>query len=169
MPRRLIVAVLLFLCGGGCNVSKPKGVLGLRWGEPAAEAAAKIGVACETWEPWAGGQGFEVCRSAGPPIPAFGAPAEVELIRKDGRLEGVELWFRDPGTPVQQAIVREFDLEDPGGEEPYQTWSSGEAVRYTREGPGGSRLVVAGPSFGKVFAAYLLSRGMGKLEGGLRH
>jgi len=162
-------ALAILVTVGGCDVSKPHGVLGLRWGEPATEAASRLGLTCDAWEPWPGGAGFEMCRPASASISAFGAPASVVLIQKDGRIEGAQLAFADvaDGGRLRQAILKEYDVED--SPSAYQTWSSGEAVRLEEEPQRAMlQLTVAGPRFGTAYAAWVLGGGIRDLGSGMQ-
>lgn len=152
-------------------MSKPKGALGLSWGEEAASAAARLGLSCEGWEAWEGGGGVESCADYGHDAEAFGARGRVRLFRHGAALEGVELTFRGCGgdwARLRDAVRSAFDLDTESETDVYATWASGEAVRLTRdERDDTCTLTVAGPRFGKAYAAYVLGGGLRGLASGL--
>jgi hypothetical protein len=152
-------------------VGRPKGALGVSWGDAMDEAAARLGVACTRTEAWEGGEGFETCQDFDHPVAAFGSQAFVRLIGKDGKVEGIDLTFRDctDWGRLRDSVAAEFDISDEGGGEVYETWFRGEVVRLSRdEGEQSCMLTVTGARFGKAYASYTLARGIGELNSGLR-
>lgn len=149
----------------------PEGALGVEWGDTLEAAATRLGVVCEGTEAWEGGQGFESCQDFDHPVNAFGSQASVRLIGKDGRLEGVELSFRDCSEweRLRDAVRAEFRLSTESETDAYQTWHGGEAVRLTHDARDHSCvLTVAGARFGPAFVNYILAGGFGQLGAGLR-
>jgi hypothetical protein len=152
-------------------MGRPKGVLGVEWGDTLEEAAARLGVACADKSEWEGGQGFETCRDSEHTVAAFGSQAFVRLIGKGGKLEGVELSFRECGDwgRMRDTVREEFGLSTESETDAYQTFWRGEAVRLIRTNAGeGCLLTVAGPRFGRAYSAFTLAQGFGALGGGTR-
>ena len=162
------VAVVVVMLLAGCRVSPPSGLLGLKWGDDAVAAAARLGIRCEPWDPWEGGSGFEACADRDRPVTAFGAPANARLVRLAGNLDGVQLLFGACAARrkrLRDAVVAAFDL-DSHSDDPYQTWDDGSLVRLAHDGRDDTcTLTVAGPRFGKAYQSWLLAQGLGSLGG----
>ena len=150
----------------------PDGAWGLRWGDDASAAAAKLGVPCAQWEIWEGGQGFEVCVNHERVVEAYGEKGYARLIRKGTRLVALQLTFTDcadRSTRLGRAVREAFGLRSGRNSELYHTWSSGEVVHLTWDARDQTcTLTVADPQFGKAYAAYLLAQGLGSLSDRLR-
>lgn len=145
----------------------PSGILGVQWGDDAAQSAKHIGLDCQEWQAWEGGEGFEVCSNVGHPIELYGGQAYVRLVRHGTRLEGVDLSFPNRSWKELRAAAAP-DLHLGSGESesdaPYVCWSSGVLVHVASNGPGGGHsITVAGPRFGEAYKRYLLKQGMGGL------
>lgn len=149
---------------------RPKGALGASWGEDAGEVAARLGVACLSWEAWAGGEGFETCLDTEHPVRTFGGEAFARLFVREGGLAGVQLMFRGCDgrwNELRAAVRREFSLSSEAETDIYESWSSGEVIRLVNEGEF-CTLTIAGADFGKAYAAHSLAGGLGRLASGLR-
>ena len=152
-------------------MQKPQGVLGVKWGEDAAAAARQLGVACDAWSRWEGGEPYEVCLSSGANLPAFGETANVQLVRRGTALVGARLLFRDCASrwaALRDTIRSEYDLE-PSDDEPYARWRSGEVVRLSRDARDGTcTLTLADSHFGEAYAAFLLKQGAAGVGASMR-
>src|SRR2546427_9758822 len=112
--------------------SKPRGMLGLRLGQDAADAAARLNLHCEQWQAWEGGGDFETCSDISTPVEAFGAPADVRLMRKNGKLAAIELTFRDCADSwerLRTAVSSEFHIGKSDDMGIYLAWRSGEVIQ----------------------------------------
>ena len=155
-------------------MSSPQGLLGVRWGDSPSVAIAKLGVSCPAtgaWEAWEGGGGVTACFDVDHPVTAFGGSAYVRLFRMDDRIEGMSLRFMGCGVrrdSLREAVRAEFKM--PAGDgDPYQVWPDHALVHLRYDGGDDScTLVLAGPRFGKPYAAFVLARGLGDLSKGLR-
>jgi hypothetical protein len=163
------IALLLFV---GCSWMAPRGILGLVWGEDAIQAAVRLGLHCEHWEPWEGGQGFEACFDTERRVAIFGAEALGRLFRREGRLEGISLRFPGCGShrdALREAVRREFKLKSDSPGEPYHVWWNHALVHLGYDSTDDTcTLTLAGPRLGKVFEGYLMAQGLGDLSRGLR-
>jgi hypothetical protein len=142
----------------------PDGVLGVRWGQDADAAAARLGMG-GAWEPWEGGGGFEARLDPDVVVDAFGARAVPRLIRRGGELAGAQLLFRSDAEALARAraeVAREYGIE-PGEGALSRAWRGGARVRLH-----GETLTVAGPAFGDAFADEVLRGGLGRLASGLQ-
>lgn len=142
----------------------PEGVLGVRWGEDADAAAARLGMR-GAWGPWEGGGGFEARIDPDVVVEAFGARAVPRLVRRGGALVGVQLLVRgDPDAlrRMRAEVAREYGVEPAEGPLSRE-WRGGARVRLE-----GETLTVAGPGFGDAFAGELLRQGLGGLSSGLQ-
>ena len=153
-------------------MSRLSDLLGIEWNEDAQAAANKLGVHCETWETWAGGQGFETCADYQKHISVFGMEGHARLVRKDAELQGIEITFgecADAWPDLREQVRDWFSLEDPGEGDLYEIGRDGALVRLTHDSGGHScTLVLTAPQFGKAYSAHLLSKSMGNLSAGLR-
>ncbi len=149
----------------------PGGLLGIAWGEDAQAAAGKLGLECGRWTPWEGGSEYEACFDTDHPVEAFGSQAMIRLFRKEGRLQGMSLRYRQGGmkrSALTDAVGKEFQMTTTEGN-PYKVFDDGSVVRldYDR-GDDTCELTVTGPDFGKVFAGYVLGVGLRGMAAGLR-
>lgn len=159
--RRLAALVVTALAGAlGCS-SAPDGFLGVAWGDSSDTAEAQLGLSCNNWRDWGGGEGFEVCDDGLRAV--FEHPATTTLVRRGGALEGLQLRFEDCAAyrPDLMRGLRDELGTDEGVT--YQVWSSGEAVHLEQQGPD-CLLTVAGPAFGEAFQSYRMARGLGGLQ-----
>jgi hypothetical protein len=151
-------------------MSAPKGFLGARWGEGADAVVARLGLAPH-WQTWEGGPEYEASFDVDHPAEAFGRSVLVRLFRRGARLEGLSLRFMRCGATQPElatAIREQFGLRE--AEEPiYKIWWRGSLVHLRYDsGDDTCVLTIAGPAFGKAFAAYLLEQGFNTLAYGLR-
>jgi hypothetical protein len=151
-------------------MSSPSGFLGVHWGDNAQDAAVHLGLRCDSWEPWEGGQSYEACFDVEHPVDVFGRKAFVRLFRKGEGLEGLSLRFMHCDSASQDlidAVRREFGLRLYEST-PYDVFEDGAAVRFDYDkGDDSCRLTIAGPQFGKAFQAYVLEGGFRDLSAGL--
>jgi hypothetical protein len=154
----------------GCGMTQAKGWLGVKWGEDAAAAAARLGIACPKWEPWGGEQSYERCTDLNRRTMIYGVEGRLEVIRRGGSVEGIIAVFQSctGHAKLLDGVVAEFKVERGSGE-PYRSASSGEVVRLFRDPRDGTcEIVVTGAGFGKVYSEHLLRRGLGNLGGALQ-
>lgn len=162
----MLLLLLLWLPAIGCKMTTGiPGVLGLKWGEDASAAAARIGVQCAAWQPWVGGQGIEVCFDLDHPVRAFGGSALARVLRRGTALLGLQLVY--PGCDEQKwqalrgAIEREFNLRSAEAT-PYYEYHDGSALHVSRDARDASCTVtVAGPEMARPFQELLLKQGLG--------
>ena len=152
-------------------MSSLAGFLGIKWGDDANGAAASLGVSCDEWKSWEGGQDYKACFDINHPVEAFGRKAFVRLFRHQNRLEGLSLRFMHCGATraeLAAAVRQEFALAEANGL-PYDVFADGAAVHLDYDsGDDTCTLTIAGPRFGKAFAAYQLEQGFKGLALGLR-
>lgn len=151
-------------------MGRPKGALGVRWGDDADEVAARLGVACPSREAWLGGEGFETCQDTDHVVRAFGGEAFARLVVREGRLAGLQLIFQncsDRWDELRDAVRSEFGLSSEGETDIYETWSTGELIRFVNDGDF-CILTIAGTTFGKAYAANSLAGGLRRLASGLQ-
>ena len=152
-------------------MNAPVGFLGVKWGDDANSAAARLGMSCDAWESWEGGRGYEACFDIDHPVEAFGRKAFVRLFRNQNRLEGLSLRFMHCGATRDElatAVRQEFELAE-ADELPYNVFADSAAVHLDYDsGDDSCTLTIAGPRFGQAFAAYLLEQGFKGLAHGLR-
>jgi hypothetical protein len=145
--------------------------LGVKWGDEATGAAARLRVRCDEWEAWEGGRGYEACFDTDHPVAAFGRKALIRLFRKQNQLEGLSLRFLHCGATraeLAAAVRQEFALAEADGL-PYNIFADGAAVHLAYDGGDDTcTLTIAGPRFGQAFAADQLERGFKGLAHGLR-
>ena len=150
---------------------KPDGAIGLYWGEFVSNIFAKTHLQCEEWFAWEGGHGFETCLVLDHTVLAFGSDAYVLFIKLENSLEGIQFLFKDPiedTEKLREAILKKFDLPLSTEENLYFKWGSGEVIRFSSEKGGRScQLMVAGPRFGKVYTAFIASKGLRNFSSGL--
>jgi hypothetical protein len=152
-------------------LSRPRGIIGLTFGDDAIAAAARLSLRQE-WLPWEGNEGFETCSDIASPVQAFGGQANVRLVRKDGKLVAVELTI--PGCSEQwerlrKAVAEEFHLRDSAAPDLYEVWTGGEFVHLARdERYDACVLTVGDKQFGNAYRSYELHLGLGALGNSMR-
>jgi hypothetical protein len=148
-------------------MTSPQGFLGVRFGDDAVAAAARLGLVCPSWSPWEGDPDVQACFDAQHPIATLGRSALVRLFQVDGRVVGLSLRFRHAGADrdaLRAAVRKEWKLAGAAGEDPYHVWEDGSVVHLGYDDSDDTcTLTVAGARMGKPFAAYLLRGGMGGL------
>lgn len=159
-------AAVALLALGACVIGRPVGLLGARWGDPAAAAAEELGVRCESWQEWEGGAGFQMC-DAGETSVLFGTPGRLRLIRRDGRLAGAQVEYAACRPELREALAEELGVAVDEAQ-PYQRWESGEVVRLAVYEDGACTLTLTGPELGTEYAAWVLRRGLDRLSTGMR-
>lgn len=177
-PQRRSAALAVVVCAavlvfaGGCYMSgrkAPTGLLGLTWGDDAAEAARRLGLSCERWDPWIDAA-FETSIDLDHPRAVLGVEGLVRLVRGGKQLDGVQVIYRGcAGDDARKQQLRkglhdELHLKSPDVDVPYEIWSDHALVHFVADPSDGTcTLTVAGPRFGKAFEAALLRGGLGKL------
>ncbi len=153
-------------------MGKPKGAVGVRWGDKTETAAAQIGVACKQSEPSEDYPRFDICSDYAHSVQAFGRKAFIRVLSKDGRLAGLQFIFQNCTTrwdDLRDSVRREFDLSTRSKTDVYQTWSSGEVVHLSRdEQTQVCILTVAGPQFGPEYTRRRLASGLGEFASSLQ-
>jgi hypothetical protein len=151
----------------------PKGLLGLTWGEDASKGARRLGLTADRWDPWID-PAFETSIDFDHPRPALGVEGLVRLIRvvADKQLEGVQVIYRGcAGDDAQKQLLRkglhsELHVKSVDVDVPYEVWRDDSLVHFVADPSDGTcTLTVAGPHFGKAFAAALLRGGLGNVGG----
>jgi hypothetical protein len=155
----------------------PSGLLGVRWGADSGEAARRLDIACERWEPLTDTLGFEVCADPNHGVTAFGRPARLRLIRDGAGVAAMQLAFDGGGADwpaFTAAVIKELRLSaDRGANTPvrqslYETWRDGRVVHFsTPDSRDGCLLTVAGPAYGRAFQQMMLRVGLSGLGAGL--
>lgn len=152
----------------------PTGLLGLKWGDDAAEGARKLGLSLDRWYPWSD-PGFESSMDADHTRPVLGVEGVVLLVRAGKSLEGVQVIYRDCAKndeqrkQLREGLRRELHVSAGDAEVPYEVWDDKSLVRLDiDERDGTCTLTVAGPRFGKVYAEELLRGGLGNVGGAMR-
>jgi len=168
----LIGIAILTLAGGCSQMTKPKaptGLLGLQWGDDAAEGARKLGLVLDHWYPWSD-PAFESSLDADHPRAVLGVEGLVLLVRAGKALEGVQVIYRgcakndEQRKQLREGLRRELHLSTADADVPYEIWEDKSLVHFdTDRRDGTCTLTVAGPRFGKVFAEQLLRGGLGNL------
>lgn len=152
------------------RMNSPSGFLGIHWGDNAHNAAVHLGLRCDSWEPWEGGQSYEACFDVEHPVDVFGRKAFVRLFRKGDGLEGLSLRFMHCGSARQDltdAVCKEFGLRLYEGTL-YEVFGDGAALRFDYDkGDDSCRLTVAGAQFGMAFQSFVLKGGFRDLSAGL--
>lgn len=167
----LCAAMLAF--AGGCYMSAhkaPTGLLGLTWGENAAEGARRVGLVCDRWDPWID-PAFETSIDFDHPRSVLGSEGLVRLVRGDGKqLDGVQVIYRGCAGDdarkqrLRAALHSELHVASTSTEVPYQIWNDKSLVHFAADASDGTcTLTVAGPRFGKAFEAALLRGGLGNV------
>ena len=180
-PKRWRSAAAVLICAaiiafaGGCHVTAqkgPTGLLGLKWGDDAAEGAKKLGLTCDRWDPWID-PAFETGIDMDHPRAVLGAEGSIRLVRAGGKqLDGVQVIYRGcAGNDARKKQLRdglrdEFHLKAPDVDVPYEVWEDNSLVHLATDTRDGTcTLTVAGPRFGKAFQSALLRGGLGNLGG----
>lgn len=148
----------------------PTGLLGWKWGDDAAECARQAGLVCTRWDPWVD-PAFETSIDLDHPRAVLGVEGLVRLVRAGGKdLEGVQVTYRGCARDdarkrqLREGLQRELHVRSPGVDVPYETWADNSLVHFVIDPRDDTcTLTVAGPRFGKVFAAALLGGGVGGL------
>ena len=148
----------------------PTGLLGLKWGDDVADSARRIGLACDRWDPWID-PGFETSIDFDHPRAVLGSEGVVRLVRYGGKqLDGVQVIYRGCAgdearkRTLREGLGRELAVKSPDVDVPYETWDDSSLVHFVADPKDGTcTLTVAGPRFGKAFAAALLRGGLGNL------
>jgi hypothetical protein len=160
----------------GCHMTAqtaqmpPKGLLGLTWGDNAAEGGRKLGLTLDRWEPWID-PAFETAIDLDHPRAVLGAEGLVRLVRAGGKpLEGVQVIYRGCASDaarqraLRDGLRRELHVQSPDVDVPYQIWEDKSLVHLATDPRDDTcTLTVAGPRFGKAFEAVLLRGGLGSL------
>lgn len=172
-----VCAALIIFFTGGCHVTgrtAPTGILGLKWGDDAADGARRLGLVCDRWDPWID-PAFETSIDLDHPRAVLGVEGFVRLVRGSAKqLDGVQVIYRacagDAARKQQlrEGLHRELHVKSPGVDVPYEIWADHSLVHFVADPRDDTcTLTVAGPVFGKVFEAALLREGLGKLGGAL--
>lgn len=149
----------------------PTGFLGLTWGDDAAEGARRIGLTCDRWDRWSD-PAFESSIDLDHPRAVLGAEGVVRLVRVGKELDGVQVIYRACADDdarkrqLREGLRRELHVKSPDVDVPYEIWGDDSLVHFIADPRDGTcTLTVAGPRFGKSFAAALLRGGVGNLGG----
>jgi hypothetical protein len=145
----------------------PTGLLGWKWGDDAAECARQAGLVCTRWDPWVD-PAFETSIDLDHPRAVLGVEGLVRLVRAGGKdLEGVQVTYRGCARDdarkrqLREGLQRELHVQSPGVDVPYETWADNSLVHFVVDPRDDTcTLTVAGPRFGKAFAAALLGSGV---------
>jgi hypothetical protein len=167
---RVIAGAVVCALAGGCHVTAqkaPQGLLGVTWGDDAAEAARKIGLVCDRWDPWTD-SAFETSIDLQHPRSVLGVEGVVRIVRVSGtQLDGVQVTYRNCASndgqkqQLRTGLRNELHLQSPDVDVPYETWADHSLVHFITDPRDGTcTLTVAGPRWGKAFAAALLSDGV---------
>ncbi|HEX2688730.1 MAG TPA: hypothetical protein VHN14_19040 [Kofleriaceae bacterium] len=149
---------------------RPTGLLGLTWGDDAAEGARRLGLVYDRWDPWID-PAFETGIDLGHPRDVLGAQGLVRLVRADGKqLEGVQVIYRACAgddarkRQLREGLRRELHVKSPDVDVPYEVWDDDSLVHFITDPRDDTcTLTVAGPRFGNAFKAFLLRGGLGNL------
>jgi hypothetical protein len=175
-PVALCVVVCFVIFAGGCFMSGhkgPTGLLGLKWGEDAADGAHRLGLTSDRWDPWID-PAFETTIDFDHPHPVLGVDGLVRLVRivDTKLLDGVQVIYRGcAGDDAQKQLLRkqlhdELHVKTVDVDVPYETWHDHSLVHFVADPSDGTcTLTVAGPHFGKAFEAALLRGGLGNVGG----
>ncbi|APR84691.1 Hypothetical protein A7982_10040 [Minicystis rosea] len=143
------------------------GALGARWGDDAEATAARLGAPCRAWSPWRSATGFEVCENLDARVSVYGGQAHLRYYRRGPRLEGMAIRFVHARWPaLRAAALADLPLSGAAADAgaPYEIFFDDSLVRVEPEpSDDGFTIVVAGPDFGKAYAAQLLGDGLGGL------
>ena len=168
-----VLCAALAALAGGCHVTghkAPTGLLGLHWGDDAADGGRGLGLACNRWDPWID-PAFETSLDFDHPVAVLGAEGLARLVRSGGReLDGVQVIYRACAgdEPRKQALRAarhsELHVKATDVDVPYEIWHDNSLVHFIADPSDGTcTLTVAGPRFGKAFEAALLRGGLGNV------
>ena len=152
-------------------MSKPRGFLGLKFGDDASKVARQFSLTCSSWLPWEGGEEFEWCADISSPVQAFGVQANLRLISRQGKIQAIELTFPNCISPqdLQYAVSKEFHLKNSAEADLYVVWSTGEVIHLVADPRDKSCVLTIGNDlFGKAYQNYLLTGGLGMLGNSMR-
>jgi hypothetical protein len=170
-----IVCAAIIAFSGGCHMTAqkgPTGLLGLKWGDDAAEGARRIGLVCDHWDAWID-PAFETSLDVNHPRAVLGAEGVVRLVRAGGnQLDGVQVIYRGCAgdsarkQKLREGLRRELNVKSPDVDVPYEVWEDHSLVHLATDPRDDTcTLTVAGPRFGKAFADALMRGGLGNLGG----
>lgn len=145
----------------------PIGLLGLTWGDDAAEGARRLGLTCDRWDRWSD-PAFETSIDLDHPRAVLGSEGLVRLVRAGGKqLEGVQVTYRGcagddaRNRQLREGLRQELHVKSPDVAVPYEIWGDKSLVHFAADPRDGTcTLTVAGPRFGKAFADALLRAGV---------
>ena len=148
------------------------GLLGLKWGDDAAEGAKKLGLTCDRWDAWTD-PAFETSIDMDHPRAVLGAEGLVRLVRTGGKaLDGVQVIYRGCAgnearkKQLRQGLRDELHVKAPDVDVPYEVWEDNSLVHLATDARDGTcTLTVAGPQFGKAFQSALLRGGLSNVGG----
>jgi len=151
---------------------EPTGLLGLKWGDDAAEGARKLGLTCDRWDPWID-PAFETSIDLDHARAVLGAEGLVRLVRTGGKqLEGVQVVYRGCAgddarkKTLREGLGRELNVKAPDVDVPYEIWSDNSLVHLATDPRDGTcTLTVASPAFGKAFETVLMRGGLSNVGG----
>jgi hypothetical protein len=149
-------------CTLGCGAS---GALGARWGSDAEVTSARLGVPCTRWYAWSDAR-FEACENLDVEKSVYGMKATLLFYRRGRDLVGLALRFhRTRWVDIRAAALADLPLsrKAAASDAPYEIFADDSLVRVEDDHEGGVTLVLAGPTFGKVYAGYVLGQGLGGL------
>jgi hypothetical protein len=163
---RVSWAIVAALALTACHASAR--LLGWKWGDDAAECARQVGLTCDRWDPWID-PAFETSIDLDHPRTVLGAEGLVRLVRAGGRqLEGIQVTYRACARDdarqrrLREGLRSELHVQSPDVAVPYETWADNSLVHFVADPHDDTcTLTVAGPRFGKAFAAVLLESGVG--------
>jgi hypothetical protein len=150
----------------------PTGLLGLTWGEDAAEGGRRLGLTFARWEPWVD-PAYETGIDLDHVRAVLGAEGIVRLVRVGGKqLEGVQVIYRGCAgddarkRALREGLRKELHLKSPDVDVPYEVWGDNSLVHLATDTRDDTcTLTVAGPGFGKAFEQALVRGGLGNLGG----
>lgn len=149
------------------NRKGPTGFLGAAWGDDATEAAHKLSLTIERWNPGLDPR-FESGADLDHPRPVLGVDGVITLVRgPDKQLVAMQIIYRDCAADdarkrdLVAALKRELDVKVDGGALPYQVWPDQSVVHLVARRDGTCLLTVAGAVFGKPYVEQVLRDGLG--------
>jgi hypothetical protein len=172
LTHGIVLCTAIIALAGGCSqMSKrtaPTGLLGLTWGDDAADAARRLGLTFKTWDAWID-PAFETGIDLDHARAVLGAEGLVRFVRVGGKeLDGIQVIYRACAgddarkRQLREGLRQELHLKSPDVDVPYEVWSDSSLVHLGADpGDGTCTLTVAGPRFGKAFGDYLMRSGLG--------
>jgi hypothetical protein len=145
-----------------CGVS---GALDARWGGDAVVTAARLGAPCTKWYAWSDAR-FEACENLDVEKSVYGAKATLLFYRRGRDLVGLAFHFHHTHwADIRTAALADLPLskEEAASAAPYEVFPDDSLVRVEDDLQGGVTVVLAGPVFGKAYAAHVLGEGLGGL------